>query len=100
MAITAKRPYSQKPRELESRGRLPKGVRTVTGSSPENPLLTIQIPASLKILTSTWQELEEAARERKWSKATLVREILVEWVARRRAARDRARTRSRNGNAA
>ena len=78
--VRTTRPHTDKTREKEPRGRPANGTRTLTGSTADDPLLTIQIPTSLKVLTSLWDDLAQAAIEKKWHRSVLVREILVEWV--------------------
>ena len=71
--------------ESNSRSRPPR-LRP-TGSSPEDPLRIFQV---YKIRQSTVDGIREAARERGWSAAGLVRHLLDRWVEargkRRRAA--------------
>lgn len=87
-AAKATRPFSDKTKEMEPRGRPAKGQPTFSGATEEDPLISVQI---LKVRQSVWAELAEAAAEKKWHRSVLVREILDEWVKRRQAGKKRKR---------
>lgn len=77
----AKEKANSPAKRKEPRGRPARhDTRNLTGATADDPLLTIQVPASLKILTSTWDDLAVAAKERNWHRSVLVREIIVAWV--------------------
>lgn len=88
MAIKAAttRPYSDKTHAQEPRGRPRNDQPTFSGATEADPLVSVQI---LKVRTSVWHALAEAAGERKWHRSVLVREILDQWLEKRAAAKKR-----------
>lgn len=92
-AARAKEKANSPAKRKEPRGRPARhDTRNLTGATADDPLLTIQIPDSLKILTSVWDDLALVAKERNWHRSVLVREIIVAWVRdwkQKRAAREK-----------
>lgn len=74
---------AKRAKELEPRGRPRRGQPTFSGATEEDPLVSVQV---LKVRQSVWSELAQAAAERKWHRSVLLREILDEWLRRRKAA--------------
>lgn len=83
-ATTTSRPYSDKTREQEPRGRPANGQPLLSGATADDPLISVQI---LKVRQSVWKELAEAAAERTWHRSVLVRKVLDEWMERRKLAK-------------
>ena len=95
-ATTAKaRPYSPKSHALEPRGRPVNGQPLLSGATPDDPLVSVQI---LKVRQSVWRELAVAAAEKTWHRSVLVRKILDEWMERRTL--EKQRKGKRNGQQA
>lgn len=79
---------TKRARELEPRGRPPRGQPSFSGATEDDPLVSVQV---LKVRQSVWTELAQAAAERKWHRSVLLREILDEWLRKRKATGEAGR---------